>query len=276
MRLCAKCGKENGEPRTSADSWCVDCGDFLGFPSSARALGREIRLVLDESKVAVLPGEEAVVVGRVHNRGDIVDRVTLTLEGDAAAWSSPEPVEVGVFPNESSILRLVLRPPRSCLVPAGLTSFRLRARSQADATVSDTADGTVDVGPFYGVNPSLVPMQSTGPSGAVHRLVLENTGNTVVEVPCTLTQPGDGLSFQLEWPSVRIAPGAKLEIPIRVSPREPLDGSSDRSHPFAVAVAVPGQDLITIHGVHIQEAEATAPTLVLAEPRLHAARVKRS
>jgi hypothetical protein len=270
MRVCEKCGFENPDPETTADSWCAHCGDFLGFPLTNQDRKRRIRLILIDSEASVVPGAEAVLTAQVHNEGQIVEKVRLTIDGGVVGWGRPEPEEVGLFPNQKSEVRLVFRPPRSPQIQAGLAAFRLMATSESDASVSDSAAGTLQVGPFVDVKASLSPLQSTGPSGAVHRLVVENAGNAQLDVSLTASQPGDGLVLMIDPPAVRIDPGARSEAQVQVLPREAVDGANSRTYPFLVSVLAPDQAPIMIQGVHVQEAEATVPTLVLAEARLHA------
>jgi hypothetical protein len=149
--------------------------------------------------------------------------------------------------------------------------FRLMATSESDATVSDSATGTLKVVAFVEVKASMVPQQSTGTAGADHRLVLENAGNDALDIAINVSQPGDGLFLTIDPPSVRMGPGTISEAQLRVVPREVVEGASTRTYPFLVSVAAPDQAPITIQGVHVQEAQATVPTLVLAETRLHAA-----
>jgi hypothetical protein len=271
MRICERCGWENPDPQTDDELWCRKCNNFLGFPDTSRAHERRIVLRLVDSQASVLPGGEASLTARVRNGGDVVERVIFSVEGPVDGWARVEPDEVGLFPNQESEVKLVLGPPRTSEVGLGLTPFRLVARSESDARVSDSADGTVDVGPFVEVKASLVPVQSAGPSGAEHRLLVDNAGNGTVDVRIDVTQPGNDLTFAVTPPSVHLGAGASGEVRIAVAPREPLYGATERRYPFAVSIEAPGQAPIAWQAVHVQQALTTAPTLVLADSRLHAA-----
>ncbi len=271
MRICEKCGWENADPETDSDVWCEKCSNFLGFPVKSRVHERRISMQLVNRQASVLPGGEATLTARVRNSGDIVEKVTFAVEGDIAGWTLVEPTEVGLFPNQTGEVQLVFRPPRSSQVGCGLTPFGLLATSESDATVSDSADGSLDIGAFVDVRTALTPLQSAGPSGAEHRLDLENAGNTVIDVRVSASQPGDELSFTITPESVQLAPGAKGDARVEVSPREALYDANDKRHSFTVSAVAAGQSPITIRAIHVQEAPATSPTLVLAEARIHAA-----
>ena len=271
MRICDKCGWENADPETDNELWCEKCSNFLGFPVKTRVHERRISAQLVNRQASVLPGAEATLTARVRNGGDIVEKVTFAVEGDIAAWTRVEPAEIGLFPNQTGEVQLVFRPPRSSQVGFGLTPFGLLATSESDATVSDSSDGSVDIGAFVDVRAALAPLQSAGPGGGEHRLDLENAGNTVMNVRVSVSQPGDELSFTVTPDSVQLAPGAKGEARVEVSPREALFDANDKRHPFTVSASAAGQAPITIRALHVQEAPATAPTLVLAEARIHAA-----
>lgn len=271
VRVCAKCGSENPAPTSSSDVWCTKCGDFLGFPDPVQTAQerRHIRVVFADVPEVVTPGHEAVVTARVANRGTIVEKITLAIDGDIGVWSQAEPAEIGLFPEQDTTVRVLLRPPRSSSVRAGPVTLRLLAVSQSDAAVSDTAEAPLTIGPFVDLRAQLVPQQSAGPSGADHRLVVANDGNAPVDANVAVSEPGDGLLVEIEGPTISIAAGGTGETVVHVAPREPLDGAVDRTHRFAVSVSRPGGQPVVARGSHLQEAPASIPTLVLGETRLH-------
>jgi hypothetical protein len=271
VRVCEKCGTENADPQTDNDLWCTNCHNFLGFPTVSQTRERNIVVRLVENETSVVPGAEASLTARVRNSGDIVEKVIFTVDGDPSAWSAVEPSEVGLFPNQSAEVRVIFRPPRSPHVRVGPAPFRLVGTCESDAAISDWSDGTIDVGPFVDVKASLVPLQSSGPSGGEHSVIVENGGNTTVDVLIQLAQPGDELSLMVTPASVHLGPAAKDQARIAVSPREALYGANEKRHPFTVTVVAPRQPPIGLQAVHMQEALATKPTLVLADARLHAA-----
>jgi hypothetical protein len=270
VRVCAKCGCENPDPHGNDELWCRQCGEFLGFARPS-AQERHIRVQLSASQAGVIPGQEAVIMAQVANSGDIVEKVALIIEGDAAEWSRADPAEIGLFPDDHAAVRVVFQPPRSSRVRSGVASFRLVAASSSDPSVVDRAEGIVTVAPFVEVKASLVPLQSAGPAGAEHRLVVENAGNEAIDVPISASEPGNGLSFTIDPTSLPIGAGEKGQAVVRVQPLEALDGAVDRTHPFSVSVSPPDGSAIAVQAVHVQEAVASTPTLVLAETRLHAA-----
>jgi uncharacterized membrane protein len=269
VRVCATCGWENDDSDRADDSWCVKCRSFLGFPVGEKDRQRQIRLLLDDKQVAVRPGGEAAVTAQVHNRGDIVEQVIITLHGGVAGWSQPEPAEVGLFPDQKSEVRLVFRPPRSPDVRAGPTTFQVSATSRSDAQISDGAEGLLDVGVFVDVRASLSPMHSAGLAGADHRVVVDNAGNASADVAVEVSDPDDGLSFTIDPARLQIEPGAKGEARVRVSPRLPLAGANSKTHSFTVRAVAPGQTAIVFQAAFVQQVPAAVPALVLAGSQLH-------
>ncbi len=271
MRICDKCGWQNQDPQGDDDLWCVQCRNFLGFPVESRVHERRILMQLVENRASVAPGGESRVGAWVRNGGDIVEKVSFSVQGEAAAWTRVEPAEVGLFPKQKGEVQVVFRPPRSWQVRSGATPFRLVATSESDESVIDESEGTLDVGAFVDVNASLQPLQSAGPAGGEHSLELENAGNTVINVAVRVSQPGDDLSLRASPESLQLEPGGSGRACITVMPRQTLYAATDKRHPFAVGAIAPGQAPISIQAVHVQEASATAPTLVLSDTRLHAA-----
>jgi hypothetical protein len=275
MRVCDNCGWENDDPQGNDDVWCARCPNFLGFPVESRVHKRRIIVELVDNRASVAPGGEARVGVWVRNGGDVVEKVTFSVEGDAALWTQMEPAEIGLFPKQKGEVQVVFHPPRSWRVRSGATPFRLVATAQSDETVVDEAEGTLDVGAFVDVKASLSPRQSAGTAGAEHRLELANAGNTVIEVLVQVSQAGDELSFATSPESVELGPGATGVAQISVQPRQSLYAATDKRHPFTVRAIAPGQSSIVIPAMHLQEASVTSPTLVLSDTRLHAAPIRK-
>ena len=276
MRICDKCGCDNGDARTENHLWCAQCRNFLGFPVHTRVHDRGVAVWLVEPQTSVDPGREAVLAAVVHNGGDVVEKVSLTIEGSPAEWTVIEPTEVGLFPKREAEVQIAFRPPRSSRINCGVTPFRLVATSQADATVADGADGAVNVGAFVEVRASMDPLRSTGPSGADHRLILENAGNAHANIVITASQPGNDLGLTIKPRSLQLGPGANGGAQVDVVPRQPLYSAADKTYPFSVGISAQGQAPITIQARHVQGAAATAPTLVLADDRLRTTPATRS
>ena len=142
MRICDKCGCDNGDAVTDDDLWCRQCRNFLGFPiHHQRVHERRVAVRLVEPQTSVDPGGEAVLTAVVHNSGDVVEKVRVTIEGRPADWTIVEPADVGLFPKRDTEVRIVFRPPRSSRVNCGVTPFRLVATSLAETGVSAGTDG---------------------------------------------------------------------------------------------------------------------------------------
>jgi hypothetical protein len=219
----------------------------------------------------VVPGEEAEVFLKVANLSTIVESISLSVEGDLAPWSTAEPVEVGLFPKQDAEVRIAIRPPRSPVVRAGPTTIHVQGVSQSDPTVSDTAETTLNVLSFVEVRGQLTPVQSAGPAGGEHSLIVENASNVALDVPITASEPGDRLSFSLDHSSVSLQPGATADVTLRVVPHQALEEPTDKHHHFTIKLEPRGGTPTTIKGLHIQEAALTVPTLVLGESAMHAA-----
>ncbi len=272
MRICQNCGCDNGDAQTDDDLWCARCRNFLGFslPTGPHEHERSVGVWLVEGQTSVAPGGETSLAAAVRNSGDVVEKVAFTVEGIPAEWTVVEPPEVGLFPAQEAEVRILFRPPRSSRVRCGVTPFRLVGTSQSDTTVSDCADGVVDVGAFVDVKASLSPLRSTGSSGAEHRVALENAGNTLTTIVVTPSQPGNDLILTAKPESLELGPGAKAESRVDVVPRQPLFSAADRAYPLSISISTQGQGPIVLQAQHVQEVAATAPTLVLADDRLRA------
>src|SRR5512142_3069876 len=83
-------------------------------------------VILDQSELEVLPGEEASCGVRIRNDGAIVESNTLGVLGDAAAWAVAEPDTISIYPGTEGNCSINFLPPRSAQILAGEVPFGVR------------------------------------------------------------------------------------------------------------------------------------------------------
>ncbi|HYP24975.1 MAG TPA: zinc ribbon domain-containing protein, partial [Actinomycetota bacterium] len=189
MIACRDCGTENPEVATFCRN--ARCGAFLGWHSAGDAataplpVAREVEdvdrvqelfvgvaprgtaradpagtpgvdLWVHPAAVEVEPGAPALIELRVHNSGTVVDRITISVEGDAAPWATVVvggPAEAAprasgdanLYPGDGASATISLDPPRDPPARAGTVRLVVRARSSEDPAVSATRHVTVVV-----------------------------------------------------------------------------------------------------------------------------------
>jgi hypothetical protein len=74
---------------------------------------------LDDSAIAVEPGQQAVVDLTVRNSGQRVEAYVLDLVGEPAAWASVRPAQLSVYPGDDAHAQVLFAPPKTAAIPAG-------------------------------------------------------------------------------------------------------------------------------------------------------------
>jgi hypothetical protein len=242
--------------------WCP-CGAYL--PHDGVLLGQaaqtSVSLTLADDEVAVDPGEAAELTLTLHNTGGVVDRFALRVEGIPAAWTTPDPESLSLFPGSSASARLIFRPPRAPSPTAGACPFTVVAVSHTDDQVRVSDEGRIQVLPFHELDVRLVPEVSRlvpdiapGRHGADHHLEIENGGNCPVTLTLEARDPAEALGFAFQPPDPRVDPGQAAEVPMEVTLRSPADDDGTAAtYPFQVTVRPDAGDERTLDGRLTQE-----------------------
>lgn len=222
---CRACGRVNAD----GAQFCAnpDCGAYLGWEASAPrqpapaappAGGEQrvgVRATLADEVVPVDPGATGSTTLTVHNTGTQVEGFTMALSGPAAAWSTAEPAEVSVYPEQAATVTLRFAPPRAPSCPAGRAWYVVRLDSTVHRGLSVTANGAVSVGAYHDVAAELVPASSSGRGTTTHQVVLDNRGNVVERARLAATDDEGLFRLELGRTAVELPPG-RVGVPLSV------------------------------------------------------------
>ena len=188
LRTCERCRATTDDDSTV---WCSGCGAFIGFASPPREGAPDVVMaLLDQLPCQAEAGSEAWLRVAVRNSGNIVDQIGLVVADELASWVRVDPPAVSLFPGQANEVRVVVSPPRSPAVAAGLYEFDVVGSSLSVDTVSDRMALSAVVAPFIDVRSELSPQQSAGASGGTHRVVLGNQGNSHAQRQPGRERPG--------------------------------------------------------------------------------------
>jgi hypothetical protein len=256
---CPTCGTLSNQ----GVNFCPKCDTFLPWtdvvarprPTAA------IELSVAATKVAMNAGEEATVDLTIRNTGRNVDRVDFDIEGASGDWTVVEPGTVNLLPDESAVVRLMVRPPRNSMVPAGTHLLVIHARSTIDPSVDSDQRVTVAIAPFDDLRVRMTPPTSRGTTEGVHRVVVENGGNHPVSVSL-FGRDRDGagdLSVAIEPQVLHLEGGAGAAATATVRPARPLTDGAARPLPFQVVAQAAGQAETVLDAVMIHEPKPEPP-----------------
>jgi len=209
-------------------------------------------LRLSEHSLTAVPGGTAVLTASVMNTGSAVDEVTVTVDGEAAAWAVVEPPSVVLFPGAEAQVAVTFRVPEGARARPGPAPFAVRATGSADVTAS-RVDGVVNVAPYADASLSLRPEVLQGAKRARGSLIVENRGNARAELH--LSASGENLSVAVEPSLLLVGPGEVVSAIVTASPdRSFLRGPGERL-PFTVTAEGAEHPQISVQGTMAQRAQ---------------------
>ena len=197
-------------------------------------------VVVEQSTVSVVPGEMGTCSVRIRNTGAVVDQFTLTVLGQPAAWTTVVPAALSLFPNADGVIELHFAPPRAPGVGAGPTPFGVRVVGSEDPDNPVVEEGEVDLLPFVDVTAKVTPRTSETKRKAKHDVVLDNKGNTPVQVTLAASDPDEQLAFDLKEPTVTVEAGQSRHVALRVAARKGFARGADKHRPFQVVARPEG------------------------------------
>ncbi|MGH9123930.1 MAG: hypothetical protein ACRDZ8_04280 [Acidimicrobiales bacterium] len=174
--------------------------------------------VVDPVSVAVTPGREAATELRIRNLGSTEDRFRFQVRGDAGTWVSVTPFALSVGPGQEGTAQVVVRPPRTPVVPAGDHQVEISIRAAGDRTAEAIVVLKVAVAAFEEVGTRLYP-DSSGVAGRFS-LRVDNKGNAPVRATIAAAEGTPASSISATPPTVALEPGTGTEVQLEVaSPR---------------------------------------------------------
>lgn len=193
-------------------------------------------VVLVPGVVSAVPGGESSCTVRVRNTGQVVDSYTITVLGDPAAWATPMPAVLSLFPGAEGEATISFRPPRSADVPAGPMDFAVRVVATEDPDGSVVEEGVLTVDAYTDIAARITPRTSETKRVARHSVTVDNRGNAPLTVDITASDPDEQLAFDVRPPQLTIAPGQTGTAAVKAMARRGFARGTDRHRPFQAMV----------------------------------------
>ncbi|MDQ0850369.1 hypothetical protein QFZ65_002307 [Arthrobacter sp. B3I9] len=208
---------------------------------------------LDTPLVSLEAGTEASVPLHIRNDGEIVEEYRLRVMGPSGSWTEVVPGVVSLFPGQNTTASVEFRPPRSSEVPAGEFPYAVQVLPTEHPEEAVAPEGVLQLLPFHQTTAELMPRQSQGCFGGLHRVAVDNYGNVPITVALAGSDPGDLLNISFREPTLTIAPGIVEFARVQVRVRSTIWRGMPAMHPFAVTVKPMDAPPVVLDGTHLQE-----------------------
>lgn len=196
---------------------------------------RQPTVSVEPKSIRIGPGSTGDLALTITNNSDPVGAFTVELDDGSVGWIRVDPPSRNLYPGTRESFRILVEPPRTSSVRAGLKQYGLTIRSEAIPGGTTTARIEIDVLPFESIDLRLVPQTSTAYRRGRHRLELRNQGSASWMARSAASDPQDALRIDVP-PHVSVPPGGSVDLPMVVQPRAWNWFGATVSHRFAVAL----------------------------------------
>lgn len=187
---------------------------FEDIPSSA------IRITVESPLTPVDPGTVVFGTARIHNRGRVVDLVTVSIADVPANWVTLSRQSFAILPGAREDVTIAFQPPVHADSLAGVYDFSVVV-SSGEHEREAVAFGKLTVQPFEGATLSLQPLRSKRQFSVVAR----NGGNALATYVLSGADDEAAFLYDFEVPSIELQPGEERRVAARVRrPKRQLFG----------------------------------------------------
>ena len=217
-----------------------------------------VGVVMEETQLAVTPGQRTVGTLVLLNQGSIVDHFRVVVEGIPADWVDLPPV-VQLMPGQQQTVTLTLHPPRTPASQAGRYGISIRVFSRDMPSQSVEVNAALTVAPFQQFSSSMQPQKVK--VGSPTRVTVQNDSNFPDTYSITGSDRANELAFEPPQAQIRVPQGqtGSADLVARPVKRRLIGGA--KTHSFAVQVA-PSQGDAQQHGGEMVS-NAIIPTWVM-------------
>ena len=196
--------------------------------------------------VAVVPGEDVIVLATVRNQGQIVDTFDVRVDGLPDGWWTVSSPTIFLNPWGASgdyeqEVQVRLHPPKAPESQARAWPFTVMVRSRTLAADVAFVTATLTVHPFASTAMRVTPARRAGRRSASFDVALENHGNTPIEIAVSArdTEADCPVSIDPERSTVPVGQSAAAVLNVGVP--KPLIFGRPVDHYFDVTHRTPGE-----------------------------------
>lgn len=165
----------------------------------------KIRVTVTPESLVTMAGETVEASATLHNLGQTIDQLTVSIEGLDASWYTLPVSSVALFPNDKDNLKIILCPPKTIETKAGSYPFRIKVTSQADSTETATVDLNIEIKALPELEVSISPPRIVGRKG-VYQIEARNPGDSEAQLQLEASDAQGILRYHLH-PEFLTVPG---------------------------------------------------------------------
>lgn len=152
----------------------------------------------------------------LHNLGQTIDQLTISIEGLDADWYAIPVSSVALFPNDEDNLKIIFEPPKTDKIKAGVYNFCINVSSQTNPEETNTVDMSIEVQTVPELEINISPQTITGRRGIYH-IEINNPGDNEANLQLQCSDANGALKYYLQSENLTILPNHHSEVSVEVS-----------------------------------------------------------
>lgn len=184
-------------------------------------------MIIDQTTLAVEPGERVSLDLRLRNTGSLVERFDVNVNGLPSDWVSLDTHSINIDKGTEGAIAVTIEPSRDCSSEPGPHPFEVVAWVDGDPTVHCTAQATLDVSTFHQLDVRVEPPSSEGRRSARHTVEITNRGNAPIDASVAGIDGTGKIDAFCDPPAITVAAGARASSSVVLRPKRlALSGAS--------------------------------------------------
>jgi hypothetical protein len=171
-----------------------------------------LRLALASPAMSIEPGRGATATLTIHNRGHVVDQISIAVPDLPADWVRVSEPQMSLLPGGRADVAIVITPPRHAEAIAGHYDFTVTVTSQEHER-DELVIGQFTILPFEDTVLGFEPVRGRRD----FRVIAENHGNAVRTYTLEGHDDEEAFRYRFEAPAIELQPGQKKQIQLRVA-----------------------------------------------------------
>lgn len=179
----------------------------------------------------------AIAYLTVHNRGRVVDELTVEVLDLPPEWVRISQPRLAVMPDGQADVTIIISPPRRWESRSGVYDFSVVVTS-GETGREVLTNGQFTILPYESTTLTLRPVRSK----KNFALIAENRGNDHVSYNLSAKDDEEAFLYHFSTPMLSLAPGEEVNIPFRVSAKKKKRFGPKQALPFTVIATAPAGD----------------------------------
>jgi hypothetical protein len=170
----------------------------------------------------ISPGIPLTVTVNISNTSNVIGGYSLRVLGADPSWVDVPDERISLFPDETGSVTITFTPPEG--LPAGTRVVAIQVREWTPPEGSSIVELELTVPSRKDVYVRVDPLMVTAGKQANFGVIVENTGNTVVEGVLAGDDPEAQARFEFEPETVYLVPGERALVDMRVRAKRRIFG----------------------------------------------------